>query len=203
MESRFLYGAANPPDRIHPGKPIAWNMCRHPRPPPPPLPPDPCPRPIPIPMPLPRAGFADPGIPNPAQVPAARPLIAPFPNGPVPSPLGMIVSSFFKILLLFPGHRVPALRAFPMNAGRSAIMRFAVPAFRTQAGAASPPRKGTAHATSALSGATLTPSSARPRSVLLSSVHRMFLLFPDVRPRRRPSPHRRCSADWRPIAFRC
>lgn len=71
-------------------------MRRHPRPPPPPFPPNPCPRPKPIPKPLPGAGFADPGIPTPAQVPATRPLIAPFPNGPVPSLPGMIVSSFFE-----------------------------------------------------------------------------------------------------------
>jgi hypothetical protein len=55
-------------------------------------------------------------------------------------------------------------------------MRFAMPAFRTQAGADSAPRKGTAQATSTLSGLTLPLSAAWPHSGTFSSVHRVFLL---------------------------
>ena len=84
----------------------------------------------------------------------------------------MAIASF----RLFPCHRGPALRAFPLNAGNSAFMRFAMPAFRTQAGADSAPRKGTAHATSTLSGSTLSLSAAWTHSAAFSSVHRVFLL---------------------------
>lgn len=55
-------------------------------------------------------------------------------------------------------------------------MRFAMPAFRTQAGADSATRKGTAHATSTLSGLALPLSAAWPHSATFSSVHRVFLL---------------------------
>ena len=55
-------------------------------------------------------------------------------------------------------------------------MRFAMPAFRTQAGAYSAPCKGTAHAPSALSASTLPLSTALPHSVTSSSVHQVFLL---------------------------
>ena len=60
-------------------------------------------------------------------------------------------------------------------------MRFTMPTFRTQAGAYSAPRKGTAHATSTLSTSTLSTSTLTTAAALLhsatfSSVHQVFLL---------------------------
>ena len=141
------------------------------------IPPDPCPRPKPIPKPLPGAGFADPGIPYPAQVPAARPLIAPLPNGPVPSPPGIVVSSFLKDCLLLPCHGGSTLRALLLCAGRIAFMRFAMPALRTQAGAGRASREGTAHAASTSAPSTPPLSAARPPGACsVSSWHCHVLL---------------------------
>jgi len=64
--------------------------------------------------------------------------------------------------LLLPCHGGSTLRALLLHAGRSAFMRFAMPAFRTHAGADRASRGGTAHATSTLSGLTSPLSSARP-----------------------------------------
>jgi hypothetical protein len=54
-------------------------------------------------------------------------------------------------------------------------MRFAMPAVRTQAGADSAPRKGTAHATSALSDSTLPLSAAWPHSATVPPLHEVLL----------------------------
>jgi hypothetical protein len=54
-------------------------------------------------------------------------------------------------------------------------MRFTMPAFRTQAGAGSAPRKGAAHATSTLSAST-PPLSTLTHSATFSSIHQVFLL---------------------------
>jgi hypothetical protein len=59
-------------------------------------------------------------------------------------------------------------------------MRLAMPAFRTQACAANAPRKGSAHATSTLSDATLALSSARPYPTASFSRHFVFLLVHSV-----------------------
>ena len=59
-------------------------------------------------------------------------------------------------------------------------MRLAMPAFRAPAGADSAPRKGSAHATPALSDATLPLSSARPHSTASFSDHFVFLLVHSV-----------------------
>lgn len=101
------------PKRTQPGSPVVQNLCRHPQPPTPRpydgwgriwlctpgLSGDRKPRPWkprPVPFPKPRRGeeLAEPGTPNPAQKPAARPVIGPIPVGPVPSPLGMATFSF-------------------------------------------------------------------------------------------------------------
>lgn len=71
-------------------------MFRHPRPPPP----KPRLLPTPIPSPHPAPAFAYPGIPDPAQNPAPRPVIAPIPIGPVLSLPGMIITSFFSYSLI-------------------------------------------------------------------------------------------------------
>lgn len=152
-------------------------MCRHPRPPPPPLPPNPRPRPNPIPKPFPGAGFADPGIPNPAQVPAARPVLAPLPMGPVPSPPGIVISSFPEDCLLFPCHGRSALRTLPLRTWHPTPVRFAMPAFRTQAGAADARREGTAHAARSSASSTSPLSAAQPPGACpVSSWHCHVLL---------------------------
>ena len=49
----------------------------------------------PKPIPLPGPGVMNPGLPNPAQYPAARPVMGPKPMGPVPFPAGIRHTSFF------------------------------------------------------------------------------------------------------------
>jgi hypothetical protein len=65
------------PALAEPGKPVAWNQCRHPRPPPRPL-----------------AVLKTPGVPAPPQYPVPRPVSGPTPNGPVRSPRGIVVPPF-------------------------------------------------------------------------------------------------------------
>jgi hypothetical protein len=55
-------------------------------------------------------------------------------------------------------------------------MRFTMPAFRTQAGASGPPRKGTAHTASALSAPASPLSTACSHSTTSSSIHEIALL---------------------------
>jgi hypothetical protein len=52
--------------------------------------------------------LAYPGIPKPAQYPAARPVIGPFPIGPVPFPLGIIGSFLKNSILISPLPGIPA-----------------------------------------------------------------------------------------------
>ena len=88
----------------------------------------------------------DPGHSDPAQYPTGATGLRPIPIGPVPSPLGIVESSFLKGCLLLPCHGGSTLRALLLYAGHSTFMRFAMPAFRTQAGAGRAPGEGTAHA---------------------------------------------------------
>jgi hypothetical protein len=96
--------------------------------------------------------------------------------GPVRSPRGIVVSSFTKNRLLLPYHGSSTLRAFTLNAGRAAFVRFRLSAFRAQAGAESAPCKRTAYAASSLPASTLALSAAFSHSPASSSVHFVFLL---------------------------
>jgi len=99
------------------------------------------------------------------QPPKPRPVPAPIPRGPVPSPLGMIVSPlYFGRFFLFPGHRSPTLRTFPIHAGNSAFMRFPVAALRAYAGACWSCRAGSAHTAGFSASLTLPHSAARSHS---------------------------------------
>jgi len=61
---------------------------------PPPLPPWPNPAPKPKPrQPLPGMALVNPGAPEPAQNPAALPVMGPYPEGPLLSPPGMMFTS--------------------------------------------------------------------------------------------------------------